>query len=95
VNGGATVVSVSCASTGNCSAGGSYTDGSGRLQAFVVDEIDGTWGNAEEVPGLEALNAGGNASIVSLSCPLPGNCGACGYYRDGSDHFQAFVVNRF
>jgi len=29
---------VSCASAGNCSAGGSYTDSSGHQQAFVVRE---------------------------------------------------------
>jgi len=30
------VLSVSCGSAGSCAAGASYTDGSGRLQAFVV-----------------------------------------------------------
>jgi len=36
--GNAQVQSVSCASAGNCSAGGGYTDSSGHLQAFVVRE---------------------------------------------------------
>jgi hypothetical protein len=30
--------SVSCASAGNCTAGGYYTDGSSHSQAFVVSE---------------------------------------------------------
>jgi hypothetical protein len=34
------------------------------------------WGLAEEVPGLGALNAGGNAQVVSLSCWRPGDCAA-------------------
>ena len=34
-NGDAEITSVSCASAGNCSAGGSYTDSSGHGQAFV------------------------------------------------------------
>ena len=34
----AVIASVSCASAGNCSAGGSYTDSSGRTQAFVVSQ---------------------------------------------------------
>src|SRR6266851_3720440 len=43
--GNARVSSVSCASPGNCSAGGDYTsDASGRLQAFVVSETGGSWG---------------------------------------------------
>ena len=34
----ATIASVSCASAGNCSAGGVYKDGSGGTQAFVVSK---------------------------------------------------------
>jgi hypothetical protein len=52
------------------------------------------WGNAEEVPGTAALNQGGNAFITSVSCGSAGNCGAGGYYRDSSGHFQAFVVSQ-
>ena len=33
---------MSCASAGNCSAGGYYTDSSGHRQAFVVSEVNGT-----------------------------------------------------
>ena len=33
--------SVSCASAGNCAAGGGYTDRSGHSQAFVVSERNG------------------------------------------------------
>jgi hypothetical protein len=29
---------VSCAAAGQCSAGGTYTDSSGHLQAFVVNQ---------------------------------------------------------
>ena len=36
--GQAGIASVSCASTGECSAGGSYTDNSVHSQAFVVSE---------------------------------------------------------
>jgi hypothetical protein len=34
----ASITSLSCASTGNCSAGGYYTDSSGHQQAFVVNQ---------------------------------------------------------
>ena len=37
---------VSCASAGNCSAGGFYTDSAAREQAFAVSEVNGTWGAA-------------------------------------------------
>jgi hypothetical protein len=86
--------SVSCASAGNCAAGGFYTDGSGRAQAFVVSERNGTWGTAIEVPGSGALNKGGFAFAGSVSCASAGNCAAGGIYTDGSGHFQAFVVSQ-
>jgi hypothetical protein len=87
------VTSVSCASAGNCSAGGEYKDGSGRFHAFVVSEINGTWHKAEQVPGTAGLNQGKNASVTSVSCPAAGNCSAGGYYADGSGRTQAFVVS--
>jgi hypothetical protein len=79
--GTAQVDTLSCASAGNCSVGGYYTDSSDHEQAFVADETDGTWGNAEEVPGTAALNTRGFASVMSVSCTSPGNCSAGGSCR--------------
>ena len=84
--GGAQVSSVSCASAGNCSAGGHYPDSSGHRQAFVVSQTNGTWGTAEEVPGTAALNQGRNAGIASVSCGSAGNCSAGGHDKDSSGH---------
>ena len=92
--GNAEIASVSCASAGNCSAGGQYLDSSVRRQALVVSQVNGTWGAAIEVPGTAALNQGGNAEIASVSCASAGNCSAGGYYRDSSGHFQAFGVSQ-
>ncbi|MGA2970811.1 MAG: hypothetical protein ABSE75_13535 [Acidimicrobiales bacterium] len=93
VGGNAGVLSISCASSGNCSAGGNYIDGSSHLQAFVADESGGTWGSAVEVPGTAALNVGGNAAVNSVSCTSVGNCAAGGAYTDGAGDGQGFVVN--
>jgi hypothetical protein len=90
----AVVGSVSCRSAGNCTAGGFYGAGSGRYQVFVVSETKGTWGNAIEVPGSDALNAGGDARVTSVSCGSAGNCAVGGFYTDGSGHTQAFVVSQ-
>jgi hypothetical protein len=84
----AVVASVSCASAGNCSAGGTYTDGSKHRQAFIVNETNGTWHHAVKVPGTTALEHGGGAGLNSVSCVAVGNCSAGGYYNSG-----AFVVN--
>jgi hypothetical protein len=92
--GRARTTSLSCSAAGNCSAGGYYTDASGRQQAFVVSEAAGTWGTAAEVPGTAALNQGNpGAAIGSLSCSSVGNCSAGGYYADASGRQQAFVVS--
>jgi hypothetical protein len=84
------LTSVSCASSGNCSAGGSYTDSGG--QAFVVREANGAWRTAVEIPGTAALNKAGVSAVGSVSCASAGNCGAGGFYKDGAGHDQAFVA---
>src|SRR5262249_56048906 len=71
--GDANVVSVSCASAGNCAAAGGYTDRSGNDQVFVASERHGVWGKAIEVPGLGALNKGGFAGVSSVSCAPAGS----------------------
>src|SRR6266702_4688993 len=93
-HGNAEVNSVSCASAGNCSAGGYYKDGSWHTQAFVVSQVNGTWHTAREVPGTAALNQGGGAGVNSVSCGSAGNCTAGGWYADGSGHQQVFVVSQ-
>jgi hypothetical protein len=91
-SGTARIDSVSCASAGNCTAGGSYTDRSGHQQAFVVSENGGAWQPAEEAPGTATLGAGGGAATAAVSCPSAGNCSAGGSYRDRSGHQQAFLA---
>lgn len=91
VGGTAEIATISCPSVGNCAAGGHYIDGSGHGQAFVVDERNGAWGVAIEVPGTAALDVDGGASVDSISCPTAGNCVAGGGYKDGAGAFQGFV----
>lgn len=91
--GSAHVNSVSCASAGNCSAGGDYTDTNGAQQAFVVDEANSHWQNAIEVPGTQILNTGRTAAVNSVSCAAPGNCIAGGSYMQNGLGQQAFVAS--
>ena len=63
-------------------------------QAFVVDETNGTWGKAQEVPGTAARNKGGNAVVESLSCASASHCSAGGYYLRTHSNQQTFVVNK-
>jgi hypothetical protein len=93
MGGSATIESVSCASPGDCGAGGRYTDSSGHSQALVLDEVNGTWGRAQELPGTAALNTGRLASVNSVSCTPAGGCSAGGYYSSSGDQ-QAFIDNQ-
>ena len=91
--GNAEVNSVSCGAAGSCAAVGRYLDRRGHGQGFVAVEKKGAWGRAVEVPGLGALNKGGDAGVRAVSCASAGNCTAAGAYRDRSRHYQGFVVS--
>ena len=80
---------MSCGSAGNCSAGGFYTDNSGRRRAFVVSEANGAWGTAQKVPPRPSTRAG-DAGINSVSCASVGSCSAGGSYTD-----PALAINGF
>jgi hypothetical protein len=84
------VDALSCASAGNCGAGGFYDDTSGDRQAFVANEVRGIWQPLVEVLSTEFLSDE-NAEVLSISCPSAGNCAIGGDYFDGSGHRQAYV----
>jgi hypothetical protein len=75
-----TVDALDCVSAGNCVAGGGVTVASNDQHAFVVDEVDGKWGKAEQLPGTSSLGRSDNAVVQSLSCSSLGNCSAAGSY---------------
>ncbi len=89
----AEVTALSCASAGNCAAGGYYHDGSGLTQSFVVSERNGSWAKAREIRRLVAMNIGGRAEVTAMSCPSAGNCAAGGTYIDGAGSQQVFTVS--
>src|SRR6266704_2651962 len=83
----ARVTSVSCASAGNCAAGGSYEDGHGHSLVFVASERNGRWGTAIEIPGTRA-----RSWVNSVSCGSAGNCAADGGYIDNSGSIRPFLA---
>ncbi len=94
MTGEARVTSVSCASAGNCAAGGHYRDRRRHLQGFVAVERHGHWGKAIGVPGLAALNTGRYAEVTSVSCASAGSCAAGGYYNADQPNRGFVVVER-
>jgi len=89
----ASLLSLSCASPGNCTAGGWYGSAVGQNQGFVVSQINGVWDDAIPLPGLQALNVFANAQVLSVSCAGPGNCSAGGYFTAPGGG-QAFVASQ-
>ena len=83
------LTSVSCASAGNCVAGGIYhpnsTTGAVDEQAFLATETDGIWGKAQQVAGVAALDPGGWSSLRSVSCAGSGECAAIGVYKGATN----------
>jgi len=92
-NAGSILTSISCSAVGICSAGGSYTDATSNSQAFLVNEMNGTWSDPIEIPGTSTLNKGGAANVNEVSCSSDGSCGVQGEYTDASSNIQLFVVN--
>lgn len=64
------------ASPGNCALAGSYIDGHGQQQVFVIDEVNGDWISPRAVKGLADLcangtGAGGAAAISVVIMAVP------------------------
>jgi hypothetical protein len=97
VGGNAAVDSVSCASPGNCGAGGDVTPASGHVLPLVDSQVNGVWGAASVLPGAAAFSPGGDMVILSMSCPAAGDCSAGGVYDSQSSSTsqagQAFVAS--
>jgi hypothetical protein len=86
------VTALSCRLPGDCSVGGWYHDSQGKTHAFVVSEVNGTWHNAIDVPGMHGLDPSGQGLLTALSCARPGDCSAGGYDYS-APYSRAFVVN--
>jgi hypothetical protein len=69
----AAVTGLSCAGPGNCAAAGYYLPAAGATtgQAFVADEVGGSWRPAHPLPGMTepfANFAAGNPWTIAVSC---------------------------
>ena len=71
--------SVSCAGPGDCALIGNYYNAADQQQAFVLDQVRGSWGTARPLPGAGTYSGAG-----TVSCGSPGNCVASGSYENES-----------
>jgi hypothetical protein len=91
-NGQNVAISISCASVGNCVAGGAYTGSSNYLYPFTVSETNGNWGSATELGGFPITGGDASGAVTAIDCTALGDCSAGGLYGDGTG-VQAFVVS--
>jgi hypothetical protein len=84
--------SLSCPSAGDCTAGGSYVSNLDGVQFFVVAKKNGTWGRAQPLPGVAALNTGHLADLEGLVCFSPGTCTAAGNYTIRRKHHTVAAI---
>ena len=85
------LTSISCASPGNCSAGGNLT-GTHGYRAFVVNDVRGVWGEVTPLSGAPGYSMRGT-NISSISCTSPGNCSAVGDKNKAPKGDSAFFVS--
>ncbi len=84
---------VSCASAGNCTTVGYYTDTSGNRQGVMLTESSGKWApGVKAAPPSPATNP--LVTINAVSCASPGNCTAAGWYTDSSGNQQGLVLTQ-
>ena len=90
--GTASMTTISCATPGNCAAGGA---GQKMARALVASQVRGTWGTAREIPGTAGLTRRGSSQLSAVSCTALGYCtaGGSGYWQhpEGSST-RAFAV---
>jgi hypothetical protein len=91
----ANVLSVSCASAGNCTAVGEYYDNSGNEQGLLLTQAAGTWATGTQAPLPADAASKPYAVASSVSCTSPGNCtAAAGYNTNSPGHSQGLLLTQ-
>lgn len=82
---------VSCPAAGDCVAIGTL-EPEHELQALVVEETNGVWGQAAfvELPKASEIT---HSQLESIACPAVGECTAVGYDENEAGLTQAIVVS--
>src|SRR5262249_17901392 len=80
----ADLLSVSCASAGNCTAVGAYIDSSNNQQGLLLTQTSGKWATGVKAPLPAGAAPDPGVALRSVSCASAGNCTAVGNYLDSS-----------
>ena len=86
--------SVSCASPGDCTAVGDYTDSSGNQLGLLLTQSSGGWGAGAQ-PQLPAnALATQSTTLNSVTCTGSGYCTAVGEYVDDTKSVQGLLLTQ-
>jgi hypothetical protein len=91
--------SISCSTTGQCAAVGTYINPLQNSLGLLLNEADGQWGGGTgaTLPS-DAAPAGtvGDQTVVlsSVACPQAGSCTAVGWYFDNDENGQGLLVTQ-
>jgi hypothetical protein len=91
--------SISCSTTGECAAVGTYINPLQNSLGLLLNEADGQWGGGTgaTLPS-DAAPAGtvGDQTVVlsSVACPEAGACTAVGWYFDNDENGQGLLVTQ-
>src|SRR5262249_21694817 len=85
------LLSVSCASAGNCTAVGAYTDSSTNQQGLLLIQTSGHW-PAAQAPVPPGAASDPPADPNSPPCGSAGNCTAVGDYLGSPGHRQGLLL---
>jgi hypothetical protein len=92
----AMVSEVTCVSTNNCTAIGTYTDVAGDVEGMTVNETHAAWARALAMVMPSGAAANPHAFFYGyggLTCPSIGNCSAGGQYLVGTSTYEGFFIN--
>jgi hypothetical protein len=77
--------SVSCASSRDCAAVGSYRDKGDNMHVLLLSEKAGKWTPSEPEYPADAVGGVDPGGLSAVACTSPGNCVAAGGYVTGTN----------
>jgi len=86
------LLGVACTSSGECTAGGYYTDTEGGTVALVVALAQGRWARATEVRLPPDASVVQSAQVNAVACTGRGDCVAVGRYYGPARGDRGFAV---
>ena len=91
------LTALSCSSTGNCGAVGTYDDAVNDSQGILVSEASGQWRPSVEAlapagASLDPFKSANGGGIVDVACPGNGSCVAVGRYTDRTGIDRGLVI---